>query len=131
MRAGVVLAVAGELAGAARDVAGIAYVGHHAPDGTTADDLRRLAVDVRGRLGAEPSVVAVATVAGDRPLVVVAVSEPARQRGIKAGELVRAAAAVLGGGGGGKDDLAQGGGTDPAAIGPALEAIERLVGEQR
>jgi alanyl-tRNA synthetase len=76
-------------------------------------------------------VVAVATVAADRPLIVVAVSEPARQRGIKAGELVRTAAGVLGGGGGGKDDLAQGGGTDPAAIAAALEAIERLVGEQR
>jgi len=131
LRAGAVLAVAGELAGAARDVAGISYVGYRAPDGTTADDLRRLAVDVRGRLGPVPSVVAVATVAADRPLIVVAVSEPARQRGIKAGELVRTAAGVLGGGGGGKDDLAQGGGTDPAAIGAALEAIERLVGEQR
>jgi len=127
LRAGAVLAVAGEVAGSAVDLAGVSYVGHRAPDGSTADDLRKLAVDVRGRLGSAPSVVAVATVSADRPLIVVAVSEAARQRGIKAGELVRAAAGVLGGGGGGKDDLAQGGGTDPAEVGAALEAIERLV----
>ncbi|MCU1533950.1 MAG: alanine--tRNA ligase, partial [Glaciihabitans sp.] len=41
--------------------------------------------------------------------------------------LARLAAGVLGGGGGGKDDLAQGGGSDVAAIGSALEAINRSV----
>ncbi|MCI0688427.1 MAG: alanine--tRNA ligase [Sporichthyaceae bacterium] len=127
MRAGAVLAAAGGLAASATDLNGTRHVGHRAPDGTTADDLRKLAVDVRGRLGTGPSVVAIATVAADRPLIVVAVSDAARDRGIKAGELVRTAAAVLGGGGGGKDDLAQGGGTDPSAVEAALEAVARAV----
>ena len=48
---------------------------------------------------------------------------------IKAGALVRVAAQTLGGGGGGKDDLAQGGGTDPAAVPAALRAVEHAVGE--
>ena len=40
---------------------------------------------------------------------------------------MRTAAGVLGGGGGGKADLAQGGGSDPAAVDAALEAVRREV----
>ncbi|MGH3390091.1 MAG: alanine--tRNA ligase [Actinomadura sp.] len=126
-----VLAVAGELAAAAKDVHGIGYVAHRVPDGTGADDLRRLAVDVRGRVSGRPAVVVVAGVPKDRPVVVVAVSDDARARGLKAGALVGLAAKALGGGGGGKDDLAQGGGPEsagPAAIGEAFAAVERAVG---
>jgi alanyl-tRNA synthetase len=60
--------------------------------------------------------------------VVVAVTEGARERGLKAGALVGLAAKALGGGGGGKDDLAQGGGANAAAVGDALAAVERAVG---
>ncbi|MCW2946834.1 MAG: alanyl-tRNA synthetase [Actinoallomurus sp.] len=123
-----VLQAAGELAGGAQDVGGVAFVAHRAPDGTGADDLRRLAVDVRGRLTGRPSVVVIAGVPKDRPVVVVAVSEEGRARGLRAGALVGVAAKVLGGGGGGKDDLAQGGGADPKAIGEALAAVHRAVG---
>jgi alanyl-tRNA synthetase len=123
-----VLRAAGELAGGAQDVGGVALVAHRAPDGTGADDLRRLAVDVRGRITGRPSVVAVAGVPKDRPVVVVAVSEEGRARGLRAGALVGVAAKVLGGGGGGKDDLAQGGGADAGAIGEALAAVRRAVG---
>jgi alanyl-tRNA synthetase len=61
--------------------------------------------------------------------VVIAVNEPARERGLKAGALVGLAAKALGGGGGGKDDLAQGGGTNPAALPEAIAAVERAVGQ--
>ena len=63
------------------------------------------------------------------PLTVIATNEAARERGLKAGELVRTAAKTLGGGGGGKPDVAQGGGQNPAAIGDAVAAVERLVAE--
>ena len=43
------LAAAGELAGAAKDVYGVSFVGHRA-DGAGAGDVRKLALDVRGRL---------------------------------------------------------------------------------
>ena len=90
----------------------------------SADALRSLALDVRGRLAdSEPVVVAVAGTAGDRPLVVATTNAAARAVGAKAGALVRTAAAVLGGGGGGKDDLAQGGGQDVRKIDAALAAI--------
>ncbi|MEU8568351.1 alanine--tRNA ligase [Streptomyces pathocidini] len=130
-RAEKVLQAAAGLAEGARDVRGVALVTGRVPDGTGADDLRKLVLDVRGRIqGGRPAVVALFTVAGDRPLTVVATNEAARERGVKAGELVRTAAKTLGGGGGGKDDVAQGGGQNPAAIEDAVAAVERLVAEK-
>ncbi|WP_322755896.1 alanine--tRNA ligase [Frankia sp. Cas3] len=131
LRAAQVLAAAGDLASAAEDVGGVALVAHHAPDGTSADDLRRLVLDIRGRVAADrPVVVAAAAAVDRRPVIVVGTSASARDRGIKAGELVRGAAKVLGGGGGGKDDLAQGGGTDATAIAAALAVVRRTVAQR-
>jgi len=128
LRAAELLAAAGDLARAAEDIAGTALVTHRAPDETSPDDLRRLALEIRGRIPAErPAVVALATVTGGRPLVAVGTNPPARDRGVKAGALVRDAAKTLGGGGGGKDDLAQGGGSDPAKIDDAFAGIRRAV----
>ena len=107
-----VQAAAGNLTEQARDVNGVTYLGHDAGE-AGADDVRTMVLDLRNRLGAErPSVVAITGAAKGRPVVVVATNEPARARGIRAGELVRVAATALGGGGGGKDDIAQGGGQD-------------------
>ncbi len=127
-RAAQVLGAAAALADAARDVFGVAVATHEAPAGASAEDVRRLALDVRGRLGARPAVVAVAAPVQERAVLVVAVNEPARQWGLRAGELARLAAGVLGGGGGGKDDIAQGGGTEVARLAEALAAVERAVG---
>jgi alanyl-tRNA synthetase len=128
LRSREVLAIAGSLAEGARDVGGVAFAAHRAPDGTGADDLRKLAVDVRGRLNAGPAVVMIAGVPKDRPVVVIATTQGARDRGLAAGKLVGIAAKTLGGGGGGKDDLAQGGGSNAGAIDEALSAVERAVG---
>ncbi|MDK1473401.1 alanine--tRNA ligase [Streptomyces sp. 549] len=127
-RAEKVLQAAGGLAADARDVHGVALVAARVPDGTGADDLRKLVLDVRGRIpGDRASVVALFSVVKDRPVTVIATNEAARERGLKAGELVRAAAKALGGGGGGKPDVAQGGGQDADAVDEALAAVERLV----
>ncbi|GAB2694231.1 alanine--tRNA ligase [Thalassiella azotivora] len=124
------LAAAGGLASGARDVFGVSFVGHDAGAVSGGDDLRTLALDVRGRLGGDrPVVVAVAGVAKERPAVVVATNEEARRWGVKAGALVKVAAGVLGGGGGGKDDVAQGGGSDPAKVADALAQVEHAVGQ--
>ncbi|WP_129838379.1 alanine--tRNA ligase [Streptomyces sp. RFCAC02] len=129
-RAEKVLQAAAGLAAAAQDVRGVAFAAGRVPDGTTADDLRRLVLDVRGRIpGDRPAVVALFTVLNGRPLTVAATNEAARERGLKAGDLVRTAAKALGGGGGGKPDVAQGGGQNPAAIDEALAAVERQVAE--
>ncbi|HEY7143349.1 MAG TPA: alanine--tRNA ligase [Streptosporangiaceae bacterium] len=114
---------AAELARGAGDIGAAAVVTARAPDGTPADGIRKLALDVRGLLPAgRPGVVAIVGVPADRPTVVVTVNDAGRERGLAAGPLVRAAAGALGGRGGGKDDIAQGGG---AALGDnAAQVIE-------
>src|SRR5215469_1138712 len=107
--------VAAGLAKEAADVNGVAYVAHRVHDGTPADGIRSLALDIRGQLPADrPAVVVAAGIPADRPAVVVAVNDAARARGIAAGALIGTATGVLGGRGGGRDDIAQGGG---AALG--------------
>ena len=131
VRSAQVLAVAAELAAEPLDVFGVGVVTHRLPDDTNADDLRRLVLDVRGRIpGERPAAVAMISVVGGRPVVVVAVNEKGREWGVQAGELVRVAARVLGGGGGGKDDVAQGGGTDPTKVDEALRQVEHTVGQR-
>jgi alanyl-tRNA synthetase len=89
----------------------------------SADELRSLASTVRERLGSDAAVVALAGRVNGKPAILVATNQAARDAGAKAGVLAKQAAATLGGGGGGKDDMAQGGGTDVAAIGAALDGV--------
>jgi len=94
-----------------------------AVDGVHGDALRTLALDVRARLGESgPAVVALFTT-GERPAVIVATNQAARDAGFSAGDLVKTASQVLGGGGGGKPDVAQGGGTDSTKVPDAVAAI--------
>ena len=130
LRSAALLESAGEIAAAAEDIGGVAFVAHQVPDGTDADALRKLALDVRGRIPAQrPAVVMIAGVPADRPVVVIAVNEAGRAAGLAAGALVGSAARALGGGGGGKPDIAQGGGAPStgdaaaASISAAFEAV--------
>jgi alanyl-tRNA synthetase len=130
MRTQQVLSDAAALVDRAQDVFGVRVVSTNAGEGVSADDLRTLVLDVRGRMGeSTPVVVAVAGVAKDRPAVVVATNAEARRWGVKANDLVRVAASTMGGGGGGKDDVAQGGGTDAGKVDDALAALQHAVGE--
>jgi len=129
LRAGAVLQAAAGLAAGAQDVGGVAVATYQAPAGASADDARKLALDVRGRIdGGRPAVVAVAAVVKERPVLVVAVNETARALGLSAGSLVSEVTPILGGGGGGKADVAQGGGTRADAVGAALERLREAVG---
>jgi alanyl-tRNA synthetase len=125
VRADAVLSSAGALAGAAEDVRGTALVAVAAPDGIGGNDLRALASDVRGRLGARPGVVALFSSDGDKLSFVVATTAAARDAGLAAGKLVPAFAPAVGGRGGGKPDLAQGGGSDPSGVPAAIDALRR------
>jgi alanyl-tRNA synthetase len=133
LRSAQLLGSAGELASGAEDVDGAALVAHRVPDGVAADAIRKVALDIRGRMAADrPGVVAAIGVSDGRPTVVVAVNDAGRERGLRAGALVLAAAGALGGRGGGKDDVAQGGGAplgDRAddAISGAFSAVRALI----
>jgi alanyl-tRNA synthetase len=121
LRAARLLEAAGPIAGSAEDIGGVALVAHRTPDGTEPDDIRRLALDVRGRVPeGRPAVVMIVGVPADRPVVVVAVNEAGRDLGLSAGDLVGIAARALSGGGGGKPDVAQGGGAPLSASRPGV-----------
>jgi alanyl-tRNA synthetase len=128
LRAARLLESAGQIAASAADINGIALVAHRVPDGTDADDLRKLALDVRGRLPrSRPAVVMMVSVPADRPVVVIAVNETGQDAGLSAGHLVGIAARALGGGGGGRPDVAQGGGValapDSNVVDEAFDAV--------
>ena len=111
LRAARLLESAGQIAADAEEIGGMALVAHRVPDGTEADDIRKLALDVRSRAPrGRPAVVVIIGVPADKPVVVIAVNEAGRGLGLSAGSLVGVAARALGGNGGGKPDVAQGGG---------------------
>ncbi len=115
---------AGELLAQARDVSGVTLLSRYLPE-VSGNDLRNLAVELRGKLSADlPVVVALVGGVDPKPAMVVATNQPARDRGLTAGELLRAGVPAIEGRGGGKDDLAQGGGTRAAGASDALKAVE-------
>lgn len=109
---------------------GVALIAENLGEVSGADEVRQAVTDLRERMGNEPATVILTGVAKDRPTVVVATNQGARDAGVKAGRLVSVAAKILGGGGGGKDDLAQGGGTDSSKIDEALNAVVAAVRER-
>jgi alanyl-tRNA synthetase len=125
LRAQLVLANVGALAGAARDVGGVAYVATEAPEGAGANEVRTLAQEIRGRMPADrPGVVAVTARSGGKASLIVATNPAARDRGLSAAALVKGA---LSGRGGGSPELAQGGGL-PAGDAPSLlAAVEKAI----
>ena len=123
VRSAQALAQVGNLIKSAKQIGDFKFLAASIGEGVTVDDLRTMALDIKNRLG--ESVVALSSISGGKPIVVVATSETPRAKGVKAGALVKIASGVLGGGGGGKDDFAQGGGTNPAEVQNALTAIEK------
>ncbi|PJM74373.1 alanine--tRNA ligase [Bifidobacterium simiarum] len=93
------------------------------------DALRKSVMDIRSRLGESRPVVVALAGEGENgnPVIIVAANGAARDKGLKAGDLVRTASKVLGGGGGGKPDFAQGGGQDAAKIDEALSGLKAQV----
>jgi len=76
---------------------------------------------VKGQLSGE-GVIVLGSAAGESAAIVVSVGPSLAQRGVRAGDIAKAAAAVLGGGGGGRDTLARAGGPQIGKIDEALDA---------
>lgn len=126
-RLAALLANLDEYVKSADTVAGVHFIHEVTPAGSV-DDLRQAATQLRGRFSnADPVVVALTAQIGEKPMLVVAVNESAREHGLKAGALVKAGANAMGGGGGGKDDLAQGGGAPANTPESGLDAIVTAV----
>jgi alanyl-tRNA synthetase len=96
------------------------------PDGIGPKDLPAIADRVKGRLGG-PGVVVLAAPADGKVGLIVAVSPEVVERGVRAGDVVKAAATSVGGGGGGKPTMAQAGGRDPERTDDALRVAENAI----
>ena len=125
VRSAAAMADVSKFASGAKKVGETTLIATRIPDGIAVDDLRKIALELRNR--DSDSVIALVSVVDSKPVLVVAVSDAARARGVKAGALVKVGSTVLGGGGGGKDDFAQGGGTEVSAVESALQAIELAI----
>ncbi|PPJ13726.1 alanine--tRNA ligase [Nocardia cyriacigeorgica] len=128
-RATQLAALAEQYAADAPTIGGVTVVSEHLPEAASGEELRTVVLKVRDRFADRPAAVVMTALSDDKPIVVAAVNEHARARGLKAGDLVRTAAKVLKGGGGGKPDIAQGGGTDPLATTDALNEVRRAISE--
>jgi alanyl-tRNA synthetase len=93
--------------------------------------LPELADRLKNRLQ-DPAVVVIGVSGDGRVNLLVTATPGAVSRGVKSGEIVKAAAQVVGGGGGGRDTMAQAGGKDPEKLPEALdrarEEIARALG---
>jgi alanyl-tRNA synthetase len=125
VRSAAAMADISKFAAGAKKIDGATVTSVRIPDGIAVEDLRKIALELRNRDA--DSVVVLISVVDAKPVLVVAASDAARARGVKAGALVKIGSTVLGGGGGGKDDFAQGGGANVGAIDQALQAIELAI----
>jgi alanyl-tRNA synthetase len=107
------------LAGQAAELAGATVLATtvEVPD---AKALLDVADRLKGKL--DGAAILLATAVDGRVHLLASVAPALVQRGVKAGEVVKAAAAIVGGGGGGRDTLAQAGGRDPERIAEAIAA---------
>jgi alanyl-tRNA synthetase len=95
-------------------------------DAADAKALMDIADRVKGKLG-ESAAIVLGTAVDGRVHLVAAVTPALVQRGVKAGEVVKAAAQVAGGGGGGRDTMAQAGGRDPDKLPDAIAAARAAI----
>jgi alanyl-tRNA synthetase len=108
------------------DVSGVAVLAAKV-NALDAEMLREMSDWLRAKMGS--GVVALGAVLGDKPNLLVAVTDDLVKRGLDAGKIVRQAGQYIGGGGGGRPTLAQAGGRDTSKLPEALEAVKTIVGE--
>ncbi|MEA2289002.1 MAG: alanyl-tRNA synthetase, partial [Solirubrobacteraceae bacterium] len=95
-------------------------------DAADAKALMDIADRVKGQLG-DAAAIVLGSVVDGRVHLVAAVTPALVARGVKAGEVVKAAAQVAGGGGGGRDTMAQAGGRDPDKLPEAIAAARAAI----
>src|SRR3954469_2166877 len=105
-------------------VNGVKVLAHRA-DNLERGQLRTLVDNLRQKVGS--GVVAVGSATDGQVALIVGVTKDLTNR-VQAGKVISQIAPKVGGKGGGRPDLAEGGGTNPAALDEALEATYDVVG---
>lgn len=114
--------------GEGRDIGDYRVWTYRAPDGTSAGDLRELAMRARGSARPDKGVAMIGAAIDDgRVAMVCVVNERCQQLGLTARDVLQAALPAVDGRGGGKNDIAQGGGNNPAGIERAFDDVLALV----
>jgi alanyl-tRNA synthetase len=111
----------------ATELSGVKVIARELPQ-MTADDLRQQ-IDMLRRKAPSLAVLLVSQADGKLQLVA-GLSRDLVERGLHAGQWVKAVAAVVGGGGGGKPDMAQAGGKDVQKLPEALKAAVDYVAQR-
>jgi alanyl-tRNA synthetase len=115
-----------DLTAGAVEVAGIKVLAANV-EGADPKSLRDTLDQVKNKLGS--GVILLSAVNDDKVALAAGVTKDLTDR-VKAGDLMREFANRLGGKGGGRPDMAQGGGTDVAALPEVLKAVPEWVGSQ-
>ncbi|MDP6040589.1 MAG: DHHA1 domain-containing protein, partial [Candidatus Latescibacteria bacterium] len=116
------------LVGSAQDVDGVRVVASEV-EPLDMDGFRDMADGLRDALGTGGIGVIGANLDGKASLIVV-VTDDLIQKGVQAGNVVKAVAQIVGGGGGGRPHLAQAGGKFPEKIGEALSRVPNIIRAQ-
>ena len=96
--------------------------------GATPDELRKFGDMLRDRDSAIVAVIA--SVDGEKITFQAVCGKDAVQKGVKAGDIIRAVSAICGGKGGGRPDSAMGGGRDLLKLDDALASVDDFVAEK-
>jgi alanyl-tRNA synthetase len=112
-----------DLAAGAIDVNGVKVLAAQL-EGADPKSLRTTMDQLKDKLGT--AVILLAAVEGDKVSLVAGVTGGLQER-VRAGDLMAEIAPLLGGKGGGRADMAQGGGTDVAALPQALQRVPEWV----
>ncbi len=108
-----------DLASSAIEIDGMKVLAHKI-EGADPKSLRDTLDQLKNKLGS--AAIVLGTSNGDKVSLIAGVTKDQTSR-IKAGDLVNAVAVQVGGKGGGRPDMAQAGGTDPAALDAALQSV--------
>lgn len=112
---------AGDIFKAVEEVAGISYIAQKV-NVKDMNQLRQLADQWKQK--ATSDILVLATANEGKVSLLVAMTKEANDKGLKAGDLIKAIAPKVGGGGGGRPDMAQAGGKNPEGITDALAEVK-------
>ena len=115
-----------DLSSQAQDIGGVKVLTAHL-EGADNNTLRDTLDQLKNKLGT--AAIVLASNNGEKVTLIAGVTKDLTAK-VKAGDLVNIAAAEVGGKGGGRPDMAQAGGSNPAAIPQALEAAKSWLQEQ-
>jgi len=119
-------AAGSDLASSAVEVSGVKVLASML-EGADAKALRETMDQLKNKLGT--AVIVLAAIDGEKVSLVAGVTKDTTDK-VRAGDLVKFVAEQVGGKGGGRPDMAQAGGSDPAAVPAALASVEGWVTER-